>query len=59
MQIRTRHPYMAPFTGYVSEHRFGLTMALCLLTLAVMLLGLYGTLGFGPIWAVPTVSAAL
>ena len=36
-----------------------LTMALCLLMLATMLVAIYGTIGFGPIWAVPTVSAAL
>jgi len=34
-------------------------MALCRLTLAVMLLAIYGALGFGPIWAIPIVSAAL
>jgi len=59
MQIHTRRPYMAHFSGYVSEQRFGLTMALCLLMLATMLVAIYGTIGFGPIWAVPTVSAAL
>jgi hypothetical protein len=33
-------------------------MALCVLALAMMLGAIYGTVGFGPIWAVPTVPAA-
>ena len=58
MQIHTRRPYLAPFTDYVSEHRFRLVMALCLLALAIMLGAIYGTIGFGPPWAVPTVPGA-
>ncbi len=58
MQIHTRRPYLAPFTDYVSEHRFRLVMALCVLALAIMFATIYGTIGFGPIWAVPTVPAA-
>jgi hypothetical protein len=58
MQILTRRPYLAPFTDFVSEHRFRLVMALCLSALAIMLGTIYGTIGFGPIWAVPTVPAA-
>jgi hypothetical protein len=49
---------LAPFTGYVSEHRFRLVMALGLVALAGMLGAIYGTIGFGPIWAVPTVPVA-
>jgi hypothetical protein len=59
MQIRTRRPYLAPFTDYVSEHRFRLVMALCLVALAIMLGAIYGTIGFGPIWAVPTVPSVI
>jgi hypothetical protein len=56
MQIHTRRPYLAPFTDYVSEHRSRLVMALGLVTLAIMLGAIYGIIGFGPIWAVPTAS---
>jgi hypothetical protein len=58
MQILTRRPYLEPFTDYVSKHRFRLVMALCLLALAIMLGTIYSTIGFGLIWAVPTVPAA-
>ncbi len=58
MHIRTRRPYLAPSTDYVSEHRFRLVMALCLVSIAIMLGAIYGTIGFGPIWAVPMVPAA-
>jgi hypothetical protein len=58
MQIQPRRPYLALFTDYVSDHRFRLVMALCLLALAIMLATIYGTIGFGPIWAVPTVPVA-
>jgi hypothetical protein len=58
MQIHTRRPYLAPFTDHVSEHRFRLVMALCLLSIAIMLGAIYSTIGIGPLWAVPAVPVA-
>ena len=39
------------FAGYASEHRFRLVMLFCALALALMLSGVYGTVGFAPVWA--------
>ena len=44
------------FTGYVSGHRFGLTMLTSALALVVMLATVYGSVGFTPIWASRTIS---
>jgi hypothetical protein len=57
------HPNPTPpnptgFTGYVSGHRFGLTMLACALVLMVMLATVYGSVGFTPIWASHTVAGA-
>lgn len=56
MQIHTRRPYLAPFTDFVSEHRFRLVIALCLVALAITLGVIHVTIGLGPIWAVRTAS---
>jgi hypothetical protein len=50
------HPNSTPatptgFTGYVSGHRFGLTMLTCAVVLVVMLAAVYGTVGFTAIGA--------
>jgi len=58
MQIHTRYPYLAPFTNYVAEHRLLLMMTLCLVALAIMLGAIYGSIGFGPIWAASAVPVA-
>jgi hypothetical protein len=39
------------FAGYLSEHRFRLMVLASALALAVTLAAVYGTTGFGPIWA--------
>jgi hypothetical protein len=39
------------FAGYLSEHRFGLMVLANALALAIALAAVYGTVGFGPIWA--------
>lgn len=58
MQTNPKRPNLAGLTGYVSEHRFGLMILTCALTLVVMLAVLYGTQGFAPIWAVHSVPAS-
>lgn len=45
-------------TGYVSGHRFGLTMLACALVLVVMLAVVYSSVGFASIWASHAVSAS-
>jgi hypothetical protein len=54
------HPNPTPPTptGYVSGHRFGLTMLACALVLVVMLATVYGGVGFTPIWASHTIAGA-
>jgi hypothetical protein len=39
------------FAGYLSEHRFRLTVTASAPALAVTVAAVYGTMGFGPIWA--------
>jgi hypothetical protein len=43
-------------TGYVSAHRFGLTMLACALVLGIMLAAVYKSVGFTPIWASHTIA---
>jgi hypothetical protein len=43
--------------GYVSGHRFGLTMLACALVLAAELTVVYGSVGFTPLGASHTVVA--
>ncbi|WP_237213335.1 hypothetical protein [Falsiroseomonas oryziterrae] len=52
MQIHTRLPYLEPFTDFVSEHRFRIVMAVCLVAIAIMVGVIHVTIGLGPIWAV-------
>ncbi len=54
--MHTMQTNPAGFTGYVSEHRFRLTMLACALVLASELIVVYEAVGFAPIWAVPAVS---
>lgn len=57
MQV-SRTPTMAGSSiGYVSKHRFSLTMLVCALVLAVMLAVVYHEVGFLPFWASPSVPA--
>ncbi|MFL5333579.1 MAG: hypothetical protein ACJ8H8_10475 [Geminicoccaceae bacterium] len=59
MQPNPMHPTPTGFTGYVSGHRFGLTMLACALVLVVELLAVYGSVGFTPIWASHTITGAV
>jgi hypothetical protein len=38
------------FTIFVSDHRFRLTLATCILALILMMTAIYATVGFGPPW---------
>jgi hypothetical protein len=58
MQLHSAHTMPAGFIGYVSKHRFNLTMLVCALVLAVMLAVVYSEVGFGPFWAVHTLPAS-
>ena len=49
---------MQRVTGYLSENRFRLTMLGGAVALALMLAGVYATVGFVPIWAVHAVPAS-
>ena len=53
------NPTPTGFTGYVSGHRFGLTMLACALVLVVELLAVYDSVGFTPIWASHTITGAV
>lgn len=37
--------------AYVSEHRFRLALAVCSVTLLLMVCAIYATIGFGPGWS--------
>lgn len=51
MQPIKRHPSSTGFVSYVSEHRFGLIMMACALVFSVMIVVIYATVGFAPVWA--------
>jgi hypothetical protein len=49
---------MQRVTGYVSENRFRLMMLAGAVVLALMMAGLYATVGFVPMWAGHAVPAS-
>ncbi|WP_043343059.1 hypothetical protein [Belnapia moabensis] len=58
MQPKPSHATPTRFIGYVSGHRFGLTLVACALVLVVMLLVVYDSVGFTPIWASQKIAGA-
>jgi hypothetical protein len=46
------------FANYVSGHRFRLLLLFCALALTLVLAAVYGTIGFGPLWARSAIPAA-
>lgn len=41
------------FTTFVSDHRFRLTLGVCVFALILMITVIYATIGFGPPWGNP------